>query len=95
MEVENIPSAEAFHDIFNRRVLLVYTGTQRLAKNTLINALKQYALTSSAIHSQDNIMSDLVANAEMGAQILRDGNSSAEVKFARLAEVVNRFAQFV
>lgn len=64
---------------FAERVCLVYTGQQRLAKDTLINALRKYALlcTSSdsgggsdgaapAAGSHDDLVQQLIANAEDG-----------------------------
>lgn len=42
-ECTDIP--QAFKTVFEDRVCLVYTGQQRLARNTLINALRKNALS--------------------------------------------------
>lgn len=67
---------------FAERVCLVYTGQQRLAKDTLINALRKYALLCTSDGSRaedsdavtgphDDLVQQLIANAEDGFAQLR------------------------
>ena len=88
-----VPSA-AFNEAFHRRVFLIYTGQQRLAKNTLINALRRSALSpaSATPINADGVTATaagcastvdaLVANAQDGWGLLNCGaagdQSSAE-----------------
>lgn len=51
------PVPAAFIEAFERRVFLVYTGQQRLAKNTLINALRKCAITPLDMSSHEQRVS--------------------------------------
>ena len=51
---ETVQVCENFQRAFEKRVFLVYTGRQRLAKDTLINALRKCSFTLPAtIAAQD------------------------------------------
>lgn len=68
---------------FHERCCLIYTGQQRLAKDTLINALRKYSLlcsssssassaSSHASSTTGDLVQQLIANAEIGFQHLNE-----------------------
>eukprot|EP01035_Chromulina_nebulosa_P018190 gene18190-23851_t len=66
ISIDSINVASDIISAFEERTYLIYTGQQRLAKNTLINALRRY----STISSDDNIINQLKVGALNGAKIL-------------------------
>lgn len=64
----------AFIEAFQRRTFLVYTGRQRLAKNTLINALRKCALIPVA--DPHSTVTALLQGAESGFRLLASQASS-------------------
>ena len=81
VEPIDVSVSPSFCRAFERRVCLVYTGQQRLAKNTLINALRRCAITPLQVHNStstsavavgvnDSTVGALVAGAEAGAALL-------------------------
>lgn len=58
--VDQIPCPPALVEAFNKRVFVIYTGTQRLAKNVLISALRAFSLSPPTT----SVVSQLVAGAE-------------------------------
>ena len=91
---------EAFH----RRVWLVYTGQQRLARNTLINALRYRALSpgefphplglTSASGTASGTVSALINGAQDGWALLNDADlfNNADKQLDCLSDVLNRCA---
>ena len=78
LQVSVVPahvSAE-FIEAFQRRTHLVYTGRQRLAKNTLINALRKCALIPVA--DPHNTVTALLQGAERGFGLLATQVSSPD-----------------
>lgn len=84
---------------FERRVWLVYTGQQRLARNTLINALRYSALspadtTSNGRDSCPGTVAALVDGARAGWDVLLDdaaaGEDNGDDQLDRLSAVLNR-----
>ncbi len=73
VSVEAIPTSPIFIDQLQKRMCLVYTGQQRLAKHTLINALRYNAFTRPS-HSTaapfDDTVSRLIRGAEDGFKLL-------------------------
>jgi fucokinase len=94
ISTEVFPSLpKATLDCLERRMVLVYTGQQRLAKNTLMNALRQYATASSDNDGKYiTIVNELIKGAEQGAQLLLRANNLSSDDFVNsLGEIVSRF----
>lgn len=77
VSVEAIPTSPVFIDRLQKRMCLIYTGQQRLAKHTLINALRYNAFTypcpshSTATPPDDrDTVSRLIRGAEDGFKLL-------------------------
>ena len=68
--VDPLPVSDRFLSRFQSRCLLVFTGTQRLAKNTLINALHKHALTPTSGIPGSSIADLLARHAELAAKEL-------------------------
>lgn len=96
VNVESLVAPSSFYEMFNSRVFLIYTGQQRLAKNTLINALRTFSVTASTCLelSQISTVRQLIENAETGYALLgslQNGDISDEEAFLRLGTVLSRY----
>lgn len=65
--VETLSPSAALAEAFQRRVRLVYTGQQRLAHNTLINALRYSALSPAVVSSSSEVPAAAQVVAEAGS----------------------------
>lgn len=77
--VDPVPMSDLFLKQFQSRCVLIFTGTQRLAKDTLINALHKHALTPSKIQTSNIIYllrrhAESAASALMQRQLSKDTN---------------------
>lgn len=75
INTQELPVTASFKKLFEKRCYLIYTGHQRLAKNILINALRNFSLTSypmegGQVYSNYNTISSLIKGAEQGAKVL-------------------------
>jgi fucokinase len=78
VRVEPVEASVGFCAAFERRTWVVYTGQQRLAKNTLINALRRCALTPAVAAAaapsghggHNSTVAALVRGAEDGAALI-------------------------
>lgn len=68
-----------------QRIILLYTGTQRLARDTLIQALRRYSVILPTV--ENNMLAQLVQTAEEGCTLLLHHASSAEDKDMMLDEI--------
>ena len=99
VSVQTLTPGPALCAAFERRVWLVYTGQQRLARNTLINALRYSALSPADAKSGHNAdcpgtVAALVDGAHAGWKVL-NGDCTAEGDcaddhFDCLSAVLNR-----
>jgi galactokinase/mevalonate kinase-like predicted kinase len=90
----SIPIPESFVKQFESRTFLVYTGKQRLAKDTLINALRKCALTPVPRCFDDqkrrSVLLRLTTEAQKAAQELGNiDEKDSEIEFVKLATVVS------
>lgn len=67
-----------FEKRLEERLFLVFTGQQRLAKNTLINALRRYSITPLTVGGE-NTVQNLIRNAERGFSQLQISLQSIHV----------------
>lgn len=105
VEVSRVRPSREFISVFERRVCLVFTGQQRLARNTLINALRKCALTprrgcsGSAVRTSDansSTVSELVKGAEKGHRLLNEGFNCAEDQNSeRMEGLLDQLAEVV
>ena len=75
INTQELPVTSSFIQLFQKRCYLIFTGQQRLAKNILINALRNFSLTSYPNEGGDgcsnyNTISSLMKGAEQGAELL-------------------------
>eukprot|EP01041_Mallomonas_annulata_P003485 gene3485-6931_t len=68
ISVQSLSCSQRLARAFNDRVRLIYTGTQRLAKNTLINALRGFALSPQGC----GVIAGLIDKAERVSTLLED-----------------------
>jgi galactokinase/mevalonate kinase-like predicted kinase len=98
VKVQHLPVSEAFISALEARTFLVYTGKQRLAKDMLINALRNSSMTYSRSNKVNeepiSIIEQLVADAEAGATLLLSKASAGSMDMNdlvdELAEVIDR-----
>lgn len=95
VDVEPLASCSSFNDLFSDRTFLIYTGQQRLAKNTLINALRTFSVTSASSSDISNFatVNQLRQNAETGFEVMKaleNSNADSEIILQRLGEVLSR-----
>lgn len=101
VNVEKLVTSHSFNEAFHRRVWLVYTGQQRLARNTLINALRYSALSpmssSSSLDSTACVgtVPALVEGAHAGWALLQNSvaetpEETAEEQVDQLSAVLDR-----
>jgi fucokinase len=91
LSVEVIPVTQSFISTFEKRCYLIYTGQQRLAKNILINALRNCSLTAS---SSDNTVTSLINGAEAGCRLLLshyDNKTSDDDCIDSLAAILDNY----
>lgn len=69
--VKEIQVSEKFLADFNSRLVLIYTGITRLAKDLLLNVLRNWYTLSPKIYQNIN---DLVKNSVKCGEILEEGN---------------------
>jgi galactokinase/mevalonate kinase-like predicted kinase len=93
---KHIPVSEKFVKAFERRTILLYTGRQRLAKDTLINALRKCALTPVASNFDEtkkrrSVLLRLTSEAQGAMQNLESMNdeSDPDAYVERLAATMN------
>lgn len=80
-------------DSLHSRMHLVFTGQQRLAKNTLINALRKYA-TAATGDGWGNIIAALVKEAEDAVNLCNKaitGQNEIESFIDNLGELIDRY----
>lgn len=105
VEVQTVGPSSAFLHAFERRTFLVYTGQQRLARNTLINALRKNALSPPPVPEKfqgekDGVRCEaavtvLISGAQEAWSILQRSTSAdtaeeADLALDQLAEVLSR-----
>ena len=97
VKVQTLAPGPALRAAFERRVWLVYTGQQRLARNTLINALRYSALSPAHIKSDSGTdcpgtVAALVDGAHTGWNLLNSNSErgSADDQLDHLSAVLNR-----
>lgn len=100
VNVEKLVTSHSFNEAFHRRVWLVYTGQQRLARNTLINALRYSALSPMTSTSLDpaactGTVPALVEGAHAGWALLQNSvaeadEDTAEEQLNQLSAVLDR-----
>jgi galactokinase/mevalonate kinase-like predicted kinase len=95
VDVEPLPLSTSFCSLFSRRTFLVYTGQQRLAKNTLINALRTFSVTAATSFeiSKFSTVHQLKENAEAGYTLMKSleqGSIGEEVALQQLGDVLSR-----
>lgn len=77
-------------EAFEKRTFLLYTGQQRLAKNTLINALRKCALIPA--NDPNNTVAALIQGAEKGFQLITDTTfSDSDDALDALAAILNDY----
>jgi galactokinase/mevalonate kinase-like predicted kinase len=104
VEVQSVTPSAAFLSAFESRVHLVYTGQQRLARNTLINALRKSALSPPAMQAMDTALSSgcvgtvqaLISGAHEAWSILQSTQNvntadEAHEQLDSLAAVLSRY----
>jgi fucokinase len=64
--------SDEFIDLINNRLLLVYTGLTRLAKDLLINVIRNWYSISDVIY--DNVQ-ELIKNGNKCKNALKNGNN--------------------
>ena len=84
IEIDPLSFPSEFEHLFNERLLLVYTGVTRLAKDLLLTALRNWYAISNEIC--ENLRS-LVKNGNMCAEAIRKGNLNI------LGDCVNKHRQ--
>lgn len=70
ISVRKIEINSKFTDIINQRLILIYTGITRLAKDLLLNVLRNWYAISSVIYENVN---DLVKNGFKCCQSIEKG----------------------
>jgi fucokinase len=101
VEVQELSVPAAYLQALESRMLVVYSGQQRLAKNTLIKALRKYSVGSHSMVASESLFEtvpSLVTGAEKGAGVLqsvREGAADASVDtiaafVSNMAAVLNR-----
>ncbi len=100
VSVEPLPVPATFTSLVNERLALVYTGQQRLAANTLMQALRRYALSG---RTPSGLSSRLAAGAERAAEVMRalsrslpeadseDEQEKQERALVCLADILNEY----
>ena len=78
---EQVTISEDFAEAFEKRACLIYTGKQRLAKDTLINALRKTSMTpvDMSCHLDDDVISTvkrLTNSAEVAYENIRQYSNS-------------------
>lgn len=95
-----IPIPESFVKQFESRTFLLYTGKQRLAKDTLINALRKCALTPVPRcfdeQKRRSVLLRLTSEAQNATQNLGNvDEKESEIEFEKLASVVSSYVFIV
>ena len=84
IEMNHLQFPDGFEQIFNDRLILVYTGVTRLAKDLLLTALRNWYTISKEIC---NNLKELVANGERCANAVKEGN------IAKIGECITKHSQ--
>ena len=71
INIKQLHLSKEFSDIINSRIILIYTGITRLAKDLLLNVIRNWYAISKDIY--DNVQ-DLVKNAHECSQAISNGN---------------------
>jgi len=98
VSVQELPVHSSLIAAFEKRCFLIYTGKQRLAKNILINALRNCSLTPACIDQDKNYntVSSLIHGAETGCDLLvrqNNNNIADDDCIDNLARIVDEYFQ--
>ncbi len=78
INIETLDFPNGFDTVINERLLLVYTGVTRLAKDLLLTALRNWFAISKEICEN---LEDLVKNGNRCAEAIREGCVNQVLKY--------------
>ena len=99
VSVQELPVRSSLIQAFEKRCYLIYTGKQRLAKNILIDALRNCSLTPTWKNHEDqkyNTVSSLIHGAETGCDLFvnhYNGNIDDDDCIDNLATILDNYFQ--